>query len=229
MSNDVDSRGLRFTFVEVLYALTIAEVATQIAKLVVADQTPITAPAAFAHLTLAMCLVAASWVDWPQSKAPGNAAPVDSVFTWGFVILLVDVTLVIFYFILAQGVERVSAWKDGSTLGVASASNETFWTMLVFLVYFLWDVLTKVVYPEGKFWQRGRISLACAALAVVIWYYRHDGTGDAQVVLTDFSLIALVFLFRALKQGLRTASAILALLMGTFFAAVSRLPSATGQ
>lgn len=219
MASD-DSRRLRITIVEVLYALTIAEVATRIARLVADGHTPLTAPAAFAHLTLAMCLVTTSWVDWPQSKAPGNVAPVDGVFSWGFVILLVDVIIVIFYFILAQGV-------DPSTGG--SAANETLWTLLVFGAYVLWDVLTNTVSPAGRFWARGRISLACTLVAALIWYGLRGVTGDAAVVLTDAALIALVFLFRALKQGLRRTSAVLGLVLALCVAAAFGVSTGPGR
>ena len=198
---------LRFVFVEMLFALTIAEVATQVATLV-ADGLGITqAPSSYSHLLLATIVVAASWIGWKNSEAAGNKLPVDEVFSLGFWVLLLDVALVVFYFILVRGAE-----KSVNQVVTPSVANETKWILIIFIGYFVWDVLTKAVphvesrsLPKRLFgqelWDRGWISFACTVLAVLIWFVSRGVSTQAGVVLTDVSLIALALLFRSLKQS----------------------------
>jgi hypothetical protein len=204
----VDALGieLRFVFVEMLFALTIAEVATQVATLA-ADGLGITqAPSSYSHLFLAIIVVAASWIGWKNSEAAGNKLPVEEIFSLGFWVLLLDVALVIFYFILVRGAE-----KSINGVVTPSVANETKWILIIFIGYFVWDVLTKAVpHVEHKslrkrlfgqeLWGRGWISFTCVALAVLIWFVSRGVSTQAGVVLTDVSLIALALLFRSLKQ-----------------------------
>jgi hypothetical protein len=204
---------VRFEFVELLFALATAEIALQFGTLASGHITISDAPTAYSHLVLAIVLVAASWVGWSQSKAPGNVVRVTGVFSWAFVVLLIDVALVIFYFIIARGVE-VSTLPSGQVvIGTPSAEKETFWVMVVFLVYLFWDLLTKSVIaaPQAtssfwqrlgghEFWDRGWVSVVCAAVATVSWLCLHAVIGVRPVLVTDLALLALVLLFRALKQ-----------------------------
>lgn len=198
---------IRFVFVEMLFALTIAEVATQVATMV-SDGVGIRAgSSSYAHLLLATMLVAASWIGWKNSVAKGNQVPVSNVFDLGFLVLVLDVALVVCYFILVRGAEKP---HDG--IIIHSANNETLWILIVFVGYFLWDVLTKAVAPSSErpflkrlfgpeLWKRGRISFVCLLLALLIWFFLRSVSNQGSVVLADTSLLALVFLFRALKDG----------------------------
>jgi len=213
MANQVDpSVQIRFAFVEILFALTVAEIATQFGTLVAAHRELVGNPAAaYSHLVLAGLVVAASWVGWSESTAPGARAPVHSVFSLGFVVLLVDVALVIFYFILARGVE-ITRTKTGEMTVVASAANETFWVMMVFGGYLLWDVVTKAVSAGGsqrsllnrlfgrELWKRGWVSAVCFCLAVLYWYLFNGVTCNFSVIAVDVGLLGIVLTFRALKQ-----------------------------
>jgi len=222
MSTDMDvtPRGLRFVFVQMLFALTVGEIARQIASLV--DQIGIKeAASSYTHLLLALILVATSWVGWTRSVAPGNRLPVNLVFSLPFLILLVDVALVVFYFIIVKGVEVPGA---GARMVTPSSENETFWVLVVFAGYFLWDFLTKAVASvtaefgngptsqpgfwkrlSGKeFWSRGWVSLLCVVIALGTWWKLGGISGQWGVVWTDIALISLVFLFRALKQSMCT-------------------------
>src|SRR5947209_7190717 len=85
-------RERRFIFVQLLFSLTAAEVARQSAELVLQGRGFREALPAYAHLVLATCVVATSWVGWSVSEASLRLR-VNSVFSWPFVILLTDVAL----------------------------------------------------------------------------------------------------------------------------------------
>src|SRR2546427_7071398 len=97
--------ALRISFVEMLFALTIAEVAVQVANVVTQGTLDSSFLPAYSHLALATAIVATSWVGWSTSKAPGAQHDLDKVFSYAFVVLSVDVLLVIFYFIIVRGVD----------------------------------------------------------------------------------------------------------------------------
>lgn len=110
MSNNNERRPeLRFGFVEMLFALTVAEIAIQLGELFTSDLVFWEAPTPYAHLSLALILVAASWVGWATSRAEGAKRDVKKIFSWEFVVLLIDVVLVVSYFILVKGVDTERA------------------------------------------------------------------------------------------------------------------------
>lgn len=208
---------IRFEFVEMLFALTVGEIASQVATLV-AEVGVRVAAASYAHLALATVLVAASWIGWKRSNAAGNKLPVDAVFGVPFLVLLLDVALVIFYFIIVRGVERP---REGVV--TPSAANETLWILVIFAGYFTWDFLTKAVAaspavtsppvtPPGffqrlfgkEFWKRGWITLLCTVLAFIAWILLRDVVTQTKVILADITLLSLVLLFRAMKQKTKT-------------------------
>jgi hypothetical protein len=200
---------LRFIFVELLFAMAIAEVATKVATLTtqgVKELYPYT------HILLATLLIASSWIGWKNSAAKGNKSPVKEIFGLGFLVLLLDVVLVIFYFILVRTAEE----PENHVLRPPSAREETLWTLFILLGYLAWDVLTKA-FPrsgnerflrrcfsggEGELWERGWVTLICILLAVMIWGLFGEASKATVVTLTDVSLIFLVLLFRALKEWL---------------------------
>jgi hypothetical protein len=200
---------LRFTFVGMLFALAIAETAIQFAKLVDIGA-PLYHPASF-HLGLAAFLIATSWIGWARSKAPGNIRAVKEVFSLEFVVLLIDILLVFFYFIIVKGAEIPASKTEIS----GSAENETRWMMFVFGGYFAWDLWTKVVIrPESgpglwkRLWspysrRKLGITAFCLGLAILIRLTRNCLVARSHgVIFVDIILILLVLLFRLLKQFL---------------------------
>jgi hypothetical protein len=196
---------IRFVFVEMLFALTIAEVATQVATLVEGGVGLREAASSYTHLLLATILVAASYIGWKNSVAKGNRSPVEEVFRLGFLVLLLDLALVVFYFILARGAE-----KPVHQVVTPSAQNETTWILIIFVGYFIWDVLTKAVPTVTgrsfvrrifgiELWERGWITFVCVLLAGLIWWLLKNASSQTGVVLADLSLLSLVLLFRAFK------------------------------
>jgi len=209
-----DEPKLRFGFVEMLFALTAGEIAVEAADLVKHIGVTVGGLPAYAHLLFATALVTTSWVGWLRSKAPGNRLDVATVFSAPFFVLLLDVFLVVCYFIIVRGVD-IERTRDDVYQLTPSSANETLWLMVVFIGYFSWDVLTKAVlgYQEEKdktflqriagvrFWKRSWSSLTCCLLAITAWLFLGQFTQPFVVTLVDGALIALVFLFRALKQG----------------------------
>src|SRR5437764_275970 len=91
-----------------LFALTMGELAREAAGLIEVASLRV-APSSYSHLVLAFILITASWVGWSSSLAPGNRLRVVSIFSWSFAVLVLDVLLVICYFIIVKGVEKPQA------------------------------------------------------------------------------------------------------------------------
>jgi hypothetical protein len=106
---------LRHEFVGMMFALTIGEVGLQAAALVKTGHFVHYLPA-YSHLLVATVMIATSWVGWSLSRAPGARLDVTGIFQWEFVILLLDVSMVITYFILVRAFECTSnrsSFKNG--------------------------------------------------------------------------------------------------------------------
>ena len=197
---------LRHEFVAMMFAVAIGEVGVQTASLVQAHHWQHFLPA-YGHLFLATMVIAASWVGWTRSPSPGAKEDIESVVGREFVVLLVDVFLVVVYFILVKSVDV----REGDPLElVASAHPETFWILVIFGAYIFWDVTTKGVdYVNNRKtlslakWAReyGVRIIPTSACFVFLYSVRnYFYAADAPHVLTaDFALVCLVLLFRTLK------------------------------
>ena len=210
-------RDLRYIFVQLLFSLTAAEIARQTARLILNGPPALAAVAAYSHLFLAFVIVTTSWVGWAISES-SRSARINSVFSWEFTILLVDVVLVLLYFILVQGAE-VPKWEDSSEAKnsiTPSSKNEVTTVGLIFIGYFLWDILTKACVRvadenrnflkrlhSGKMRDRGKISFVCMCLAILAWMFLGSASSQRQVLMVDSSLVFLVLFFRAWKEGRR--------------------------
>ncbi len=227
--DEVEPR-LRFGFVEMLFALTAAEIDIQASDLVKYVGVNTAVLPAYTHLFVATTLVTTSWVGWLKSKAPGNRLDVERVFSWPFVVLLLDVFLVVCYFIIVRGLD-VKGSGESIVTATPSDDNETFWLMVVFGGYFLWDVLTKALigYADeqrktllerlrsGRLWDRAWISTVCLLFTVVMWRIMRGFTTAWSVIAADGALVALILLFRALKEKSRrwTAAMLVLAVAGT--------------
>lgn len=187
---------LHFEFVGMLFALTVGDVAVQTAALVesqtIHQRSILEYLPAYLHLLLSTVLIAASWVSWGSSSSRRG---VDRVFSFRFVELLIDVALVVSYFIIVNGVEK----PDDAGRLTPSARVETFWITVIFVYYLVWDLMTK-----ARSWdmlvERGWASLACAALAVFGFFRLPlDSASPLAVAAADVSLLSLVLLFRGMK------------------------------
>lgn len=102
---------LRHEFVGMMFAVAIGEVGVQTATLVQAYNWIHFLPA-YSHLILATIVITTSWVGWTLSPSPGAGQDVRGVLQWEFIVLLVDVFLVIVYFILVKTVDFTGEGRE---------------------------------------------------------------------------------------------------------------------
>lgn len=196
---------LRHEFVAMMFAVAIGEVGVQTASLVQADHWVHFLPA-YSHLFLATMVITASWVGWTRSPSPGAREDVASVVGREFVVLLLDVFLVVVYFILVKSVDI----KEGQPLKLnASAQPETRWIFVIFVTYVFWDLVTKgtdyvkrktISLREwsAKYGVRMLPTIGCLVFLYLMKPYFY--AADAPHVLTaDIALVCLVLVFRTLK------------------------------
>ena len=114
MSNQPESKKLHLTFVEMLFALAIGQVAIDLSKLInyqlISSQTFWAIVPAYSHLLLAFVVISTSWVGWRNSKFSGTQ--IKHVFTLDYIELAVDVVLVFMYFVLARAVKIPDSAND---------------------------------------------------------------------------------------------------------------------
>jgi hypothetical protein len=204
---------LRYAFVEMLFALAVSQVAIHAADLLGIQGTFLEKLPGFAHLALGLIVIAASWVGWRQSQSPGMKEQIRSQFSLRFVGLLIDVLLVILYFVLVRSVEIEQ--EAGATVHAsASALPEAFWLMAVFAVYAVWDLIADV-FSAGclpalslfkLLWKGIRVAVVCAAssllslaLCYVVYCAARDAVDGIAVALLDAALLIVVLLFRVIK------------------------------
>ena len=205
---------LRHEFVGMMFAVAIGEVGLQTAALLQAGHMIRFLPA-YSHLVLATLLIATSWVGWTLSVAPGARHDVSGIFEWEFVILLLDVLLVVLYFVLVRSVDFA---KDQAAPHIASASKVAGLIVVIFALYLTWDFFTKVLVSwkhriesktsmrnhfDSLWWRSNGVRMLPSLLCLIVSWVtvRLFKSVDAPHMLTaDIALIALVLLFRALKD-----------------------------
>jgi hypothetical protein len=209
---------LRTEFVGMMFALAAAEIGIQAAELTrfnLWDKAliPYSLPAWF-HLALAATIIALSWVGWSRSKASQNIDDAGEVSDTRFFVLLLDVVLVIFYFIIVKNVEIATRGEGDSRelIVLPSAHREALWAWVVLVGYFIWDLLTKVVAEKNDqhtrrqrfasyelFWQRAWVSAACAIAGGISFCLLRRVENWWSVLVADASLVMLFATFRELK------------------------------
>jgi hypothetical protein len=194
---------VRHEFVGMMFAVTIGEVGLQAASLVHAKHYTHFLPF-YSHLLLAIIVVTSSWVGWSLSQAPGNRRDVDGIFTWGFCTLLLDVFLVITYFIMVRTIE---VGKLPEQARIDTPEKEAWLIVLMFALYFVWDIVTKMLaydkIRDGP-WSRNcglRMlpTVACLFLAIIV-RWQVVGFQLVHYVNADIALLALALAFRAFKD-----------------------------
>lgn len=204
---------LRFPFVEMLFALAVSQVAMCAADIIgipglFREKIP-----GLMHLVLSLLVIATSWVGWRHSQSPGMQKQIVSVFSRPFVRLLMDVLLVIVYFVLVKSVELEQVLGN-SKLTMPAATPESLCLVAIFAIYVLWDLLVDVFsansVPPGPMVQRLWIglriaivcafaSLICAVLCYVVYRLSDTVVGVYEVAALDAALLMIVLLFRVLK------------------------------
>jgi hypothetical protein len=212
--------ALRWTFVEMLFALAVSEVAVLAADLVAAEGNLTAKAPAVAHLVLGLLIIAASWLGWKQSVSPGMEEPVVHMFSLPFIRLMLDVLLVVLYFIVVRRVEIQDA-GNGFVAGVPSATPESVWIAAIFGTYVVWDLFADVFVPDALPPSKGltRVaktvaviivstgsSLFCMLLALLSLTVANTVSSRRGVLLLDVALVSAVLMFRAMKVWERPLS-----------------------
>jgi hypothetical protein len=201
--SDQEPPRLRHEFVGMMFAVTIGEVGLQVAALMQAKHFMHYLPFYF-HLLLATIVITSSWVGWSLSQAPGARQDVKGVFTWQFVVLLLDVFLVITYFILVRTIEF---GKGKEAPRIDSPNTVASLICLMFIFYFVWDLVTKIFlyqkHRDGNWIRNCGLRMAptivCLGVALMVrWQVK--AADLVHYVSADLALISLALLFRALKD-----------------------------
>lgn len=219
--NDEGSTGL--TFVEMMFAVAIGDTATKAAlifqtlqsakvgiRTVWWELTP-----SVAHLFLTIFVIAASWVGWSTTKSTNHymrklkgASPPDSLWPLSqpFVMLLIDVALVVLYFVLAESID-VPKIENKALVWNYSALPEAKILFLIVLGYILWNLLNCWFPPketDKKTAQQPdrrklRLIFQLAALMLVWFAYSNSSsraTDIPYILRVDVSLLLAVIVFR---------------------------------
>lgn len=200
--NSAGQPRLRHEFVGMMFALAIGEVGLQTAALVQVGHFFQFLPA-YTHLVLATVVISTSWVGWSLSVAPGGRADVRRIFQWEFLVLLLDVILVIVYFILVRTID----FSQAGHLRIDPASKVAALVFVIFALYLVWDLISKVLVSlknKEPDWQRNygsRIipTVICLGIAWAVWQSATT-SGASHELSVDFALLCLILLFRALKD-----------------------------
>ncbi|QDV24366.1 hypothetical protein [Aureliella helgolandensis] len=201
---------LHFSFVELLFSLAVAEIALRFAdvvdnagpKFLEAECWP-----AYCHLLLALLLITTSWIGWGKASRARRNIHLSSVYSPDFAELMIDVFLVVVYFVLVRKTETVDADLNVNL----SMRPEAVCLAAVFILYFMWDFISKfplrmsrdgTPYGWKPILTRGKTSLTCALLALIAAVYSwHVATSVYQVIAFDLSAMGLIILFRELKEA----------------------------
>ena len=129
---------------------------------------------------MALLLIAASYIGWSSSSSSHrDTSQLTTVFSWDFVELMLDVTLVITYFVLVH----LSEEPEGDTGDIsASMVHEAICVPAIFLLYLVWDIVSKLPfrkYPKGS--KRAGETYGRKVLFQRAWV----GTRDLDSFLTD--------------------------------------------
>ena len=203
---DDQTDELRYNFVGMLFALAIGEVASAASHVVSAAGSLAAKLPVSAHLVLATLLIATSWLGWSTSLRRRGMLTTKTPFSRDFIGLLLDVLLVVMYFILVQQAEI----SDDAPFALkpASAVPEATWLAWIFAVYISWDLVSDVWQEWNKFGLKSALglimasiscSLLCTLLTCLVLWRAYATSKNTDVVLLDCSLAAVVMLFRAIK------------------------------
>ncbi|TKJ38298.1 MAG: hypothetical protein CEE38_05945 [Planctomycetes bacterium B3_Pla] len=201
MSDQPESKKqLHLTFVEMLFALAIGQIAIDVSKLIdyraISEQTVWAVIPACSHLFLAAVVISTSWVGWRNSRFCGTQ--ITDVFTLDYIELFIDIALVVMYFILARAVEIPNS--PNATIS-PNASFEAWLVAIIITTYMFWDLISGRGKLKEKFTQRLWVSFCCTVISWLLVWHGIGGVGTVSAVLfADLCLIALILTFRAMKR-----------------------------
>lgn len=223
MSNGTTTSGtpglkLQYTFVAMLFALAAASVATSAADVFSlmgsADEFFRFLPA-ISHMILALLVISMSWIEW--SRAMANRAEKDRLRTmveWRFLLLLLDVGLVVLYFLLAREIEirevlaeATDGYVKRMELADPSSSGEIKWSIWIFGGYLIYDFAIDVIMnkPWNPWLCLRNMIVGCFAsvLSIGLLFGIRSLVSSSptavSVVWTDVAIVAVFAVFRLLK------------------------------
>jgi len=188
-------RDLHIGFVEMLFALAVAEIATtghaaySSPPIENVDDVKAFVPQ-LAHLLLCLVIVGASWFSWGSTKY--RARNVSAVSTLGFLEFVTDALIVLSYFILIKEVDA----RDQP-----SARPEAWLLLGIFALYLVWDIITCLQSSEttwrtwmaASFWAMG---LVVGMLSLISWARPQALTDYRGVLYFDGFAFALIIWYR---------------------------------
>src|SRR5262245_39101963 len=134
---DLDfERDLRWLLGSFLFAVVIAEIALQSAKLAARGRISKEFWPVILHLILATVVVTTSWLGWTLAvgREQHPAHHLKNPFSLPYCLLLIDIWLLVCYFIFVKAAGIPDSNKEPLT---PSGSRATFWLMVIFLGYLL--------------------------------------------------------------------------------------------
>jgi len=196
-----ESVKLRFDFIGMMFALAIGQVGLEVGKFYSSNNSLFSYPYVFTHLVLAIFIIASSWIGWKHSKSKGSVQAVEDTFSLSFILLLIDLFLVLCYFIF---VSKVDSIKN------PDSDSEIYWSLIIFSTYFIWDVLSKLIIIEDHvtlkmkidfkgFISRGYQSFLCAFIVLFLFKPINGNMSSKRVMIIDFALLCTFILFRGMK------------------------------
>jgi hypothetical protein len=210
--------NLRVEFVEMLFALAIAQVAIEFSEAIFHKISFNENPHVYSHLFLGSLIITMSWIGWQNSRSKGNTLGIESIFSTPFLILLTDISLVIFYFIIVRGADF--SIQSDKAVTIVDVTNELLLSALIFGVYIFWDFITKGVELHYKnnggqafsksikfnlnaFFQRTWPGVICLIATVCFFKYYNSPVTPWGAFVIDVSLFFIFVLFRGLKPDIK--------------------------
>lgn len=206
---------LHFGFIDFLFSLAAAQVAIKFSELVgdgdtLGNYADSKYWPAYSHLALSLTLIVTSWIGWNRSKfSHANTRDISSVWNLDFLEIVIDVLLVITYYVLVEHTDLTQGASSGSQPAVqklASVKPESYAIVIVFVLYFMWDIVSKLPRSQEQadwrpLWERSAMSAVCFIISLLIYlFFSSRPTQVWQIVVFDLSLFGLVAFFRDLKS-----------------------------
>ena len=219
-SNHAAAGGM--TFVEMMFAVALGDTAAQVAKVMqVVQKSPQAVTEALeevaralVHLLLVIIVIATSWVGWYHSSATKRymeelkrifASTFPSLLAFPFMMLLIDVFLVVCYFVLSEGAELPTNNPANQEVQLtASAQPETVWILVILVTYLIWNLVLLIhdwwydsqIVSAAKRASRALTAIAAVVLAGGAFWFGREVADDCKVLMIDGALLAAVLTFR---------------------------------
>ena len=200
-----------WVFISFLYASLAADVAKSFYKVICDDLEKEKQWIIGSYLLLASFVLGTSWIAWTLAFKMKYVSAPKKVLSWEAVLVIVDFVILTIYFnfVAIVGRERECQHPDSPKPYHKHAS---YWVGVILLSYIVWDIFADILIPvfgdhigatpETYFWRHSWMSVFCACLTWLgfVRLKRIRSGHKWRVIAGDGALVALIFVFRALKQ-----------------------------